>query len=325
MRLCRRVAAALPVALALGAAAFAGRDEPVTSTSSDIAQLWVEPADIASRDLVLGPGGQRWVPRPNATYAMLERDTTGYSWGWDVKDAEGVRWAVKYGPEAHSEIAASRIAWAVGYHQPPLHYVEHWTMTGTTPPDRDGPQTPARFRPLPPGWKKVGTWAWQDNPFVGTQPYRGLIVLMKVLNNWDLLTRNNAVYDLPEPIEGSQRWFMVRDLGAALGKPKLFPNSGTRSRIQDFESDPFIKGVEDGEVEFANRGRWHRKLYEGLTPADVRWTCSLLARLTPRQWQDAFRAAHYPPEVAERFVRQLQQRVAYGLSLEDGATRAAER
>ena len=31
---------------------------------------------------------------------------------------------------------------------------------------------------------------------MGTQPYRGLLVMMRILNNWDLLDRNTAIYDL---------------------------------------------------------------------------------------------------------------------------------
>jgi len=58
-----------------------------------------------------------------------------------------------------------------------------------------GPKPPSRFRPKLPSQRRVGEWSWHENPFVGTQPYRGLLVLMRILNNWDLLDRNTAIFD----------------------------------------------------------------------------------------------------------------------------------
>ena len=54
---------------------------------------------------------------------------------------------------------------------------------------------------------------------------------------------------------------------------------------------------------------------ENITPADVRWICQRLDRLTDRQWQEAFRAAGYEREVADRFIRKVKQKVAEGLAL----------
>jgi hypothetical protein len=47
----------------------------------------------------------------------------------------------------------------------------------------------------------------------------------------------------------------------------------------------------------------------------VRWICGLLARLSDRQWQDAFRAGGYEDQVATRYIRRLQQKIADGLKL----------
>jgi hypothetical protein len=43
--------------------------------------------------------------------------------------------------------------------------------------------------------------------------------------------------------------------------------------------------------------------------------CALLARLSPRQWQEAFRAGGYEDSVATRYIRRLQQKIADGLKL----------
>jgi hypothetical protein len=38
----------------------------------------------------------------------------------------------------------------------------------------------------------------------------------------------------------------------------------------------------------------------------VRWAGRLLARLTDRQWHDAFRAGGYAPDMADRFIRKIR-------------------
>jgi len=111
----------------------------------------------------------------------------------------------------------------------------------------------------------------------------------------------------------------VIDLGASLGRTRIVPVSGTRSDAEDFEVQGFIKGVDDkGRVRFDDLGRWHRELFADLTPADVRWTCERLSRITPRQWDDAFRAAGYKGEDSRRFLRKIQEKIAQGMALAAG-------
>src|SRR5262249_3386231 len=144
-------------------------------------------------------------------------------------------------------------------------------------------QPPGRFRPKLRRYKKRATWSWQQNPFVGTQPYRGLIVLMVMLNNWDLTDGNNALYDLREPWDGARRWYVTRDVGAAFSAnrgPILF---GTRGDPEGFAHQPFIDSVKDGRVVFAWNGR-HADLIQNLTPDDVHWAAERLAALSATQW-----------------------------------------
>ena len=65
---------------------------------------------------------------------------------------------------------------------------------------------------------------------------------------------------------------------------------------------------------FGFRGR-HQELLDHIGVDDVRWTCDRLARLTPEQWQDAFRAAGYDAPTAGRFIRRLQDKVEQGRRL----------
>lgn len=64
-----------------------------------IAELWQEPVDLEQRDLFHGAGGVGVAPK-DTVFEFVARDTSGWSPGFDVKDANGVEWSVKLGPEA---------------------------------------------------------------------------------------------------------------------------------------------------------------------------------------------------------------------------------
>ena len=115
-------------------------------SSKNVEALWTMPADITTRDLFHGPGGAELAPKPDGPFTWVATDTTGYSPGFDVRDAAGRSWSVKLGPEAQPEVVASRVLWAIGYHQPPTYYVATWQLSGGpggTPASR---AVPDRFR-----------------------------------------------------------------------------------------------------------------------------------------------------------------------------------
>jgi len=272
-------------------------------------QLWVKPARISSRDLFYGPGGRSLIPDPAARYAFKKYESSGHSKGYDVKDPSGRTWKVKVGEEAQAEIVVSRILWAIGYHQPVLHYLPHWNMTGG--PSNEG--RPGRFR-LESGHVKMGAWEWDKIPLAGTRPCRGLVIANLLLNNWDLSTSNNRIYQSKgTQTEGPRTWYVVQDVGGSLGRT-AWP-VGTRNNIDDFESQEFVKSVENGHVVLDYHAR-HRELLKEITPDDVVWTCRLLSQLTDRQLHDAFRAGGYPRAISERYIRKIKQKIHEGLELE---------
>ena len=107
-----------------------------------------------------------------------------------------------------AEVVASRLLWAAGYHQPPTYYLPQRRLVGGPEP---GVKGPARFRPKVDWLDRVGVWPCHRNPFVATQPFRGVIALNLMLNNADLRTPNNIIYDLP--IAGERRDTMVCGAG----------------------------------------------------------------------------------------------------------------
>src|SRR4051794_13998114 len=125
--------------LAAALCARAGADEPQAAAVTDIAELWQEPTDLESRDLLQGAGPKELEPSVNEHFVLLGRKTTGFSRGFDLRDGGGREWSMKYGPEAKVEVAISRLLWAIGFHQPPTWFVENWYLEGG---DKPGPQTP---------------------------------------------------------------------------------------------------------------------------------------------------------------------------------------
>jgi hypothetical protein len=305
---------ALAAALALaGCAAPLGPPPAVPPTPDEMAMFWVEPADITARDLFQGPWGPEHAPDPAAAYTFVEKKKqgliAGFSPGYTVKGPGGIEWSAKMGPEAQAEVTASRLVWALGFHQPPVYYLEKWKLEGGPAP---GEQPRARFRPDIQDLDKVGEWGWLSNPFRATPEHRGLMVMMIMLNNSDLKSAQNAIYDLKVAKEGARRWYVVRDVGHSFGETGKFRAS--RNDIVEFETEAFTKGVEDGRVKF-NWSGFHKELVTHLTPADVHWTCERLNRLTDKQWQDAFRAGGYDSALADRYIRRFKQKIAEGLAL----------
>jgi hypothetical protein len=276
-----------------------------------IEQLAEPHPDIASRDLFYGIGGRANAPRTDVAYTFLKRKDKGASLNFAIEDPSGRKWDAKFGGDARPEVAASRLLYAIGFRQPPVYYVSEWRIEGGK---EAGPQPPARFR-LELG-KKGDEWAWQDNPFEGTRELKGLVVMMALINNWDLKTSNNRIYEWPG--RSPRHIYIVKDLGDSFGATPHHSILGTQDDLAGFKKERFIKGVKDGRVDlfykpiFLNWG-----VDRDLTVDDVLWTCRRLEKLTDRQWRDAFRAAGYSDADAAQFIEHLRSKVAEGLALAD--------
>lgn len=301
-----RLVVGLIVAAVVAAALTAIGTAPKVPQVASLEELWQDPYDLEDRDLRWGSGGQALAPSPEEDYTFTAIDVTGFSSGYDVIDPQGRAWDVKIGPEAQPEVVASRLLWAVGYRQPIVYFVPDWKL-------KNGPVSKpvsGRFR-LESDHVEAGDWPWQDNPFQGTRQLRGLVVANLLINNWDLKTTNNKIL-MMSAAQGPQRWFVVQDVGASFGKT-AWP-LGTRNNLADYESQRFVLGATGGRVQFDYHAR-HRELLADITTADVVWISQLFARLTDRQWADAFQAAAIPDEVSARYIRKLKSKVQEGLAL----------
>lgn len=280
------------------------------AAAADIAELWQEPSGLEQRDLINGPWGGKSAPDPSATYTFVQPKQSGTSPGLTVDDPQGRRWHVKQGREGKPEVVVSHVLSALGYHQPPVYYVPRFRIVrGSQVSEVDG----GRFRLTLPSLHRKGLWRWRENPLMDTTPYRGLLVILVMFNSADLKDSNNSIYEWVAPDGQARRWYVVRDLGTSLGATNFHDPPPNLPDV--FERLAFIKGVRHGFVEFDYQARNGDLVRHHITPDDVRWATQLAGRLTPAQWNDAFRGAGYEPAVAERFIRRLQQKIREGAAL----------
>ena len=123
-------------------AACAPQLKRVEAPSGASVEFWREPT--GRDDLYFGVGGQSEAPDPDTTYTLLKRDESGFSTTMDVRDGHGKKWSAKIGPEATTEVIASRIVWAMGYPQPPSYHVFKLPVKKGDEMTDEGP---ARLRP----------------------------------------------------------------------------------------------------------------------------------------------------------------------------------
>jgi len=317
-----RVATIVLAAAMFGAScAGVGRPQVQNAPRPPGASMWVEPTDLATRDLYNGPWGAENAPDPKDVYDLVELKHSGVNLGMTVKDSKGREWSVKQpfpgnlDSEAPVEVTISRLLSAIGYHQPPVYFLPAFTLKDDfgRHVERGG-----RFRLKMDGMKETDSWDWAANPFVRSKEYQGLIVLLTMFNSTDLKNTNNSLYERKDG-DLLEHWYLSRDVGSALGDThRMAPR---KNHIDSFEQLPFILGVTNGFVDFAYKGWYTNLVRERITPEDVAWACTLLGQLSDQQLQDAFRAAHFEPEIATRFIAKLREKIQQGRSLTLAAAR----
>ena len=162
-----------------------GRQGGVRRAAASVDELWQAAGRLERRDLLYGAGGNERFPT-QTTFTFVARDTTGWSPGLDVRDDAGVEWSVKLGPESQSEVVASRVLWAIGFHQPPTYYLE-LPMTGA----EGGAQPPGDF--AHPARARSAATGRGTRIRSSARPFGGLVVVNLILNSWDWKTSNNKI------------------------------------------------------------------------------------------------------------------------------------
>jgi hypothetical protein len=278
--------------------------------------LWKEPTDIATRDLMAGPGGEALKPDlSRVVFNGSDPDSTGYSVKWNVLDGAGTKWVVKIGNEARPETASVRLAWAVGYVTEINYLVPCIVIVNAPKPKKHVDRcegkgfSNVRFEARPKDYKRLDTWSWTDNPFAGTKELQGLKVLMALLNNWDMKDSNNKIVYVPGGDGGQDELqYIISDLGATFGKTGGFI-SHSRNEPEKYVKTKFIEGVEGNRVKFDYHGK-NTSLFDNVTVEQAKWIGDLLAQLSDQQLGDAFRAANFTPEEVTALVSEVRGRIA---------------
>jgi len=264
--------------------------------------LWRTPSDITSRNLYLGPGGDRMKPDLRRI-KFIKEDKSGHSKKFRIRDAAGREWVAKIGREAQSETAAVRLVWAVGYESEINYLVPRLTIPG------QGTFEDVRLEARPKSEKRIGEWQWDRNPFLGKPEFQGLKAMMLLLANWDIKDSNNEIIR----VRGTKELrYIISDLGATFGKtgslPVLWRFTRSRNKPEDYEKGRFIEGVKGNIVNFRYGGR-KREIFDDITVDQAKWIGGWLSQLSREQITDAFRAANYNPEEVEILADAVRDRI----------------
>jgi len=300
------------------------KDKEALTPATSISALWRDRGDVASLNLIHGPGSPGGEPRPIFTF--VKELPGGATAKFEVVDGQGQHWIAKLGDEAKSETAATRLVWAAGYYTDEAYYMSDLRVEQLPKLGRgaefvmNGRVQSVRLEPIRSAQQTIGEWSWSENPFVGTREMNGLRIMMALINNWDLKKSNNAIYSTMGEIR-----YVVSDLGGSFGKTGGV-GSRTKSRLDDYATSKFIDDSDSESVDLRIKSRpffllavdpYHynklasrEKVGREIPRADARWLGQLLARLSIEQIRDCFRAAGYTPAEVDGFAAVVQQRIA---------------
>jgi hypothetical protein len=301
-------------------------------TRPDIGELWRQPSDIASENLLYGEGGTEH--QPKGPFTFESEDLEGSNPKFNVRDTDGVKWKIKLGAEARPETVASRFVWAMGYHTDREYLLPEVEVMGLPKHlhrggdlvEHGGIMRDARLKHEI-GGKKIANWAWKDNKFVGTHELDGLRVMMAIIDNWDLKTENNAVREEKREDGTEERVFEVSDLGASFGTTGFkVSHDASKGNVEAYKKADFITDVKPDSVSFAVPSRPEavlvfnipeysdrvgmRWIGKDIPTPSVHWIAGMLGQLSDQQIRDAFRSAGYLGPELDGFTFTFEHRIA---------------
>jgi hypothetical protein len=340
----------LTIVLVAGFSSLAyGQKKKGTPLPTGKPTAWRDPGDISTLNLLYGPGSEELAPQ--APFTFISESKLGASPKFKVKDARGVTWSVKMGPEAQAETVATRLVWAMGYFADEAYHLDRIEVQNLPRLTRgqefqSGKSVrDVRMEPRRTGVKRGAIWDWLQNPFVGQREFNGLKVLMVLVANYDTRLDNNQIYTMKNPETGEwEARYVVTDIGASFGKVGGMGGGRSKNSLADFRDTKFIESVQNGMVNFdyhtkpkgaggafasifgggyAKRQANKEKAMKTIPVADAQWIGARLALLSDEQLRDAFRAAHYDNATMEGYVSILRERIKMLAQLPAGTPVAA--
>ena len=295
------------------------------------AELWNATAGYRAAQPAVGIG-TAWLGRPSTEVDIhpgqhsrrkriqrrIRRRRPGPDARWDIKVGQG-------GETEGRAVAASSGLLVITSPRPYYGPDGSWPEPGTAKVSRRGSGCESDH-------ETEGEWAWLDNPFSNTRAFQRLIAIDLLLSNWDFKTSK------PRLRHDGSRWpdrrYVVQDLGAAFGKPRLARSNkllallpgrvGTRNDIDDFEETKLIRDIKGSEVTLDYRGA-AGEILETMNVADVIWACELIDRLQDGQLDDAFEAAGDDTATRVRYITKIRVKIGEGLVLRNARLSTGDR
>ena len=298
--------------------------EDTTKLSGTLRQ---DSGDLSSLNCFYGAGGKADAPNVNGKFTFVKEDAAGTSPKFEVTDDQGVHWKVKLGQEPQSETAATRLLWAAGYFVDEDYYLFEFKVANMPKLHRggqfvsaDGTVHKARLERKIKEIKNLSTWSWFADQPEDRRDMNGLRVMMALINNWDLKSVNNSIYEI-----GGERRRVVSDLGASFGNTGS-PFTRSKSSAEEYARSKFIDRSDREFVDFVMHSRpfflagidvpnyRKRTRMESITKhiprEDAKWLGQRLSALSEEKLSDCFRAAGYSPAEISIYTQTVQKRIA---------------
>ena len=279
------------------------------------ARIWEDRGPIGQLDLYWGNASPERVPI--GPFTFLKEDASATNPKAIVRDARGVVWGVKWDEEVQSEVAATRLAWAMGLEVEETYYVE--TGRIVFPASRPALQriasfvdaagrfkSPARFERRDPEVVTKGRWAFASNPLARDGGYAVMVLMNVVMANWDAKDDNNKIVSITDAT-GTRDTYLIGDYGACFGKMGG-EFSHSKYRLKDFaKNPPVVTGVSGETVHLGFKGK-NAEFHESVPLEGARLFADRASQLSLKQVDDAFRAANANTADREGFSRMVYDR-----------------
>jgi hypothetical protein len=279
------------------------------------ARIWEDRGPIGQLDLYWGNASPERVPI--GPFTFVREDASATNPKAIVRDARGVVWGVKWDEEVQSEVAATRLAWAMGLEVEETYYVETgrivfpgsrptFTRIGSFVDGAGRFKAPARFERRDPAVVAKGRWEFANNPLPRDGGYAVLVLMNVVMANWDAKDDNNKVVSITDAT-GTRERYLVGDYGACFGKMGG-EFSHSKYRLKDYaKNPPVVTGVSGETVHLGYKGK-NAEFHESVPLEGARLFASRASQLSLKQVDDAFRAANANNADREGFARMVYDR-----------------
>lgn len=338
---------ALIVAICCTTALHAQQKDPYKKVGNDVrlaalryAQVWV-PGNIASKNLRLGPqDASAFRPEAVVKCDYLEEKQTGTP-KFDCAISPDDKIRVKYGEangEIYSEVAASRLLWALGFGADSVYPVTVVCKGCPADPMKnykkaDGTREFAAAiveRKLPGDpieLHKDSGWAWVELSFVdqtsGGAPLAhrdALKLLAAMIQHTDSkpeqqrLVCLDKTHGMQPQTDGTCKhpFMMINDLGKTFGTTSMF-NTDNKSAVnfEEWSSVPTWKGDEGCEA-YLSKSFTGSLEHPKISEDGRKFLSGLLAQLSDQQLRDLFEVARFtkrdPNVSVEDWVRVFKQK-----------------